>query len=142
MRQMLTLYRAHPSTARAAMAMIPTGEAAVRVMEGMLAILDVGGISPQAAAWFCDLAPEYVGWIAAEEAMWIERENSTAAGEDPDHAAIDEQLAAYFSSMPTDRFPHVAAMADVLTKGDGQDRFEFGIDVLLAGLAAVSHKYA
>jgi hypothetical protein len=139
---MLDLYRAHPGSARAAMAMIPTGESALRVMEGMLAILDAGGISPQAAAWFCDLAPEYVGSIAAEEAIWAARENSTAAGEAPDHTAIDEQLLAYFSSRPTDRFPRVAAMAVELTNGDGQDRFEFGIDVLLAGLAAVSDKYA
>ena len=29
-----------------------------------------------------------------------------------------------------------------MATGDGVDRFEFGIDVILAGLAAVSHKYA
>ena len=46
-----------------------------------------GGFSPQAAAWFCDLAAAYVGAIAYEEAIWTQRENSTKAGEKPDHEA-------------------------------------------------------
>ena len=28
-----------------------------------------------------------------------------------------------------------------MTAGDGDDRFEFGLDVLVAGLAAVSDRY-
>lgn len=141
MRQMLELYRTHPGSARAAMAIIPTGESSVRTMEGMLGILLRGGVSPQAAAWFCDLAPAYVGAIAVEEDIWAARENSTPAGEQPDHPAIDEQLSAYFSSLPADRFPLVTSLATVITRGDGTDRFEFGIDVIVAGLAAVSDNY-
>jgi len=141
MRQMLELYRAHPGSARAAMAIIPTGESSVRTMEGMLGILLAGGVTEQAAAWFCDLAPAYVGAIAVEEDIWRTRENSTPAGEDPDHPAIDEQLAGYFSSLPVDQFPLLTSLARVVTTGDGTDRFEFGIDVLVAGLGAVSEKY-
>jgi AcrR family transcriptional regulator len=142
MREMLELYRAHPGSARAAMAIIPTGTGALRAMEGMLAICLAGGISPQAAAWFCDLAPQYVGSVAVEEAIWIARTNSTPAGELPDHEAIDEQLREYFESLPADIYPMASSLARVLTAGDGTDRFEFGLDVIVAGLAAVSKKYA
>jgi len=34
------------------------------------------------------------------------------------------------------------ALAGVMVAGEGPERFEFGLDVLLAGLAAVSEKYA
>ncbi len=142
MREMLELYRAHPGSARAAMAIIPTGSGAIRATEGMLSICLAGGISPQAAAWFCDLAPQYVGSVAVEESIWIARANSTGPGEEPDHEAIDAQLTDYFQSLPADLYPLTSSMATVLTTGDGVDRFEFGIDVILAGLAAVSHKYA
>lgn len=140
-RDMLDLYRAHPGSARAAVGMIPTEMGAMRSMEGLLALCAAGGISPQAAAWFCDLAAMYVGAVAVEEAIWTQRQNSTSAGEEPDHGEIDAQLRAFMESLPTDRFPHVSSMAAVMVTGDGVDRFEFGLDVLLAGLAAVSEKY-
>jgi AcrR family transcriptional regulator len=141
LRDTLDLYRAHPGSARAAVAMIPTEMGAMRTMEGMLALCTAGGISPQAAAWFCDLSALYVGAIAVEEAIWIQRQNSTPAGEDPDHPAIDEQLRAYMESLPADRFPFVTSMAAVMVAGEGPERFEFGLDVLLAGLQVVSQKY-
>jgi len=141
LRDTLDLYRAHPGSARAAVAMIPTEMGAMRTMEGMLAICMAGGISPQAAAWFCDLSSLYVTSIAVEEAIWVERQNSPPAGEEPDHVAIDVQLRSFMESLPADRFPHVTSMAAVMVAGEGPERFEFGLDVLLAGLAAVSEKY-
>jgi AcrR family transcriptional regulator len=141
LRDTLALYRAHPGSARATLGMIPTGMGAMRTMEGMLAICAAGGISPQAAAWFCDLSALYVGAIGVEESIWIARENSAPAGEQPDHEALDEQLSALMASLPAGEFPFATAMARELTAGDGSDRFEFGLDVLLAGLRAVSEKY-
>ncbi|WP_156390911.1 MULTISPECIES: TetR/AcrR family transcriptional regulator [unclassified Nocardioides] len=141
MRDMLALYRRHPGSARAAIGMIPSGTGALRTMEGLLAICDAGGISPQASAWFCDLAAAYVSAIAVEEAIWVQRANSTPPGEEPDHPAIDEQLRAMMEALPAAEFPLVTSMAAVMTAGDGDDRFEFGIAVLVAGLRAVSDTY-
>jgi AcrR family transcriptional regulator len=140
LRDTLQLYRQHPGAARAAMGMIPTMDGGLGAAEGILAIALAGGVSPQAAAWFCDLAAAYVGAIAYEETIWIARENSSAAGKDPDHEAIDEQLREVMAGL-ADRFPLIHRYADEMTAGDGDERFEFGIDVLLAGLAAVSEKY-
>ena len=140
LRDTLQLFREHPGAARAAMGMIPTMDGGISAAQGILAIALSGGVSPQAAAWFCDLAAAYVGAIAYEETIWIARENSTAPGENPDHEAIDEQLRQVMEGM-ADRFPLIHRYAAEMTAGDGDERFEFGLDVLVNGLAAVSEKY-
>ena len=140
LRSTLQLYRQHPGSARAAMGMIPTMEGGLRAADGIMAICLAGDIAPQAAAWFCDLAAAYVGATAYEESIWTSRENSTAAGEEPDHQAIDEQLREVMASM-SERFPVMGRYAAEMTAGDGDDRFEFGIDVLVSGLAAASERY-
>ena len=115
MREMLELYRAHPGSARAAIAMIPTESGSVRAMEGMLAICLAGGISPQAAAWFCDLAPPYVASVAVEEAIWTERQNSTGAGRGARPPGDRRAAAASTSSrsLPT-RFPLLTSHGPVM----------------------------
>ncbi len=140
-RDMLQLFREHPGAARAAMGMIPSMEGGFRAAEGMMAIALAGGISPQAAAWFCDIGTLYVGSLAYEEVIWTQRENSTASGEPPDHEAIDAELKGYFDALPVDRFPLLRQYSAELTNGSEDERFEFGIDVLINGLAAVSEKY-
>jgi AcrR family transcriptional regulator len=140
LRQSLELFRAHPGSARAAMGVIPTMEGGLRAAEGMLAVALAGGAAPQAAAWFCDLAAAYVGAIAYEEAIWTQRENSTEAGVEADHEAIDEMLREHIEAMGN-RFPLMRQYAAEMSAGSGDDRFEFGIDVLVNGLAAVSEKY-
>src|SRR5262245_45434423 len=141
LRDTLALYRAHPGSARAAMGQVPTMEGTMRVAEGMMAICLAGGISPQAAAWMCDSASLFVSAIAYEESIWISRENSTKAGEEPDHGAIDEQMLQFWQQLPAAQFPMLAKYSAEMTNGDGEDRFEFGIDMLVSGLAAVSEKY-
>jgi len=140
LRDMLQLFRKHPGAARAAMGTIPTMEGGLGAAEGIMAIALAGGVSPQAAAWFCDLAAAYVGAIAYEETIWMARENSSGAGEPPDHEAIDEQLRDMMAGL-ADRFPLLHRYADELTAGDGDERFEFGVNVLVGGLAAVSDSY-
>jgi AcrR family transcriptional regulator len=141
LRETLAVYRAHPGAARAAMGQVPTREGTMRVAEAMMAIALAGGISPQAAAWFCDTASLYVGALAYEESIWLARENSTEAGAKPDHATIDAELTAFWDTLPPDQFPLLIRYASEMTSGDGDVRFEFGIDLLVSGLAAVSEKY-
>ena len=113
----------------------------MRAAEGILAICIAGGVSPQAAAWFCDLAALYVSAIGYEESLWTQRENSTKAGEEADHEALDRRLMAFFEALPPDVFPLMTRYVTEMTNGDGDDRFEFGLDVLISRLAAVSEKY-
>jgi AcrR family transcriptional regulator len=142
LRQMRDLYREHPGSARAAMAQIPTMEGSMRAAEGIMAICVAGGIAPQAAAWMCDLAALYVSAVGYEEALWVQRQNSTPSGEDPDHEAIDADMVAAWTHLPPELFPLLTRYSAELTSGDPHDRFEFAIDVLVAGLAAVSPKHS
>jgi AcrR family transcriptional regulator len=135
-------FRAHPGTARAAMGMIPTGEGTGRMVNAIMAICLAGGVPPQAAAWFCDLLAAYVCVVAYEESLWIARINSTPAGQPADHQQLDQQLADFFRQLPEDRFPMLVRYATQITAGDGEDRFGFGIDVLVAGLAAMAARQA
>jgi AcrR family transcriptional regulator len=141
LRDALEVYRAHPGSARAAMGTIPTREGGLTAAESMLAVCVAGGITPQAASWFCDFASLYVGAVAYEESIWAERENTTIAGEPADHKALDEQLAAYFANLPRSEFPFMSAFARVMTHGESSERFEFAIEVMLAGLVASSERY-
>ena len=143
LRDCLGLYRAHPGTARAAMGMIPTQEGGLRIAEGMLAICVKGGVSPQAAAWFCDIGALFVCAVAYEEQIWTQRmpEASGADGLQEVHEDFDVQLTDAFAQLPAHLFPFVTGLARELTAGDGDDRFEFGLDLLVSGLAAASERY-
>lgn len=139
LRDMLALYRAHPGSARAAVATIPTMEGGLRVADGVMAVLLAGGIHPQAAAWFVDLAALYVSAIGAEESIWADRHKAaSAAGTPVAQEEVVEEIHRIFRTLPPDAYPALAAHAGEMTTGDGDERFEFGLDVLLAGLEAVS----
>ncbi len=135
----LAAYRAHPGSGRAALATIPTEHGALQVADGLMAILLAGGIHPQAAAWFCDLAALYVSAIAAEESIWIDRAKAAAAGgHEITETDVIAQLHELYAALPASVYPMLSAHAEAMTSGDGQSRFEFGLDILLAGLEAVS----
>lgn len=145
LRDTLDLYRAHPGSARATLGAIPTMEGTMRIAEGLMAIMIAGGVSEQAAAWFCDLSALYVGAVAYEESIWAQREAPQDGGHDGrgelDHEAMDAELRGFFESLPADRYPLLTSLAAVMTTGGGDERFEFALDVLVGGLAAVSHRY-
>lgn len=139
MRDTLSAYRQHPGSARAALATIPRYDGGLRVAERVMAILFAGGIAPQAAAWFADLSALYVSAIAAEESVWVERAKAQAEhGETFTEEDVVTQIRALFESLPAAEFPILSGHADAMTAGDGEARFEFGLDVLVAGLEVVS----
>ncbi|HET6625480.1 MAG TPA: TetR/AcrR family transcriptional regulator [Nocardioidaceae bacterium] len=141
MRDTLAAYRQYPGAARATMAIIPTELGALRSAEGMLALCKAGGLTDQVAAWACDLLSLYVGAVAVEESIWAERTRAAGrAGAEVDEQLVVDQVRAYFESLPADRFPLVSAMAVAMTTGDGEDRFEFALSVLLSGMRAVSEQ--
>jgi len=42
-----------------------------------------------------------------------------------------------FQSLPAEHFPLLSAMAETMTSGSGDDRFRFGVDLLVGGLRAL-----
>lgn len=130
-RTALELMQAYPGVARAAIGNVPIGPNAVRTMETLLGYLRAGGLPDHVIAGASDLLPLYVTAVAYEQSIRARDGES-----EPDVAA---QLSAYFAALPPDRFPHMVAMAEILAEvGDDVDPFEFGLDVLVSGLAAVA----
>jgi AcrR family transcriptional regulator len=124
---------AHADVARVALANIPLGPNALRVSERMLAIMVAGGVPPQAAAWFLDRMSLYIVAEAYEGTLW-----ELPEGFDPetDREALVAPLKQYMASLPVEHFPTIVAHVDEMTSGDSGERFLFGLDLLLDGLAA------
>jgi AcrR family transcriptional regulator len=136
-REMRQVFTRHRDLARASFARIPLGENALRGSEWMIAVMRAGGLADQVIAYACDLLPLYVMSIAYEESLFM-GEGLTAE----DVHGFVARMRDYFAGLPIDRFPNVVALADELTAGEGGDvRFEFGLDVLIRGLSAVSRSY-
>jgi AcrR family transcriptional regulator len=134
MREMLRALRSTPGVARAAIGAVPLGESALRTSECLLGILKAGGLPDQAAAWAVDLIPLYVTAVAFEEDV-----QRVADWTPEDVERFIDGLRSYFASLPADRFPLTVALAGALTAGSsGDERFEFGIAVITAGLASLA----
>lgn len=120
--------------ARAVLASVPSGPNALRMSEGMLAIMLAGGVPPQTAAWFLDRLFLYIVSDVYENSLHLAK----SGGEQSKQEYFEEftdQLTEYYGNLPADRFPNLRAQAKVLTTGDGAKRFEFGLDLFLDGLA-------
>jgi len=76
----------------------------------------------------------FVGGFADEESLRV-----PALG---DEAAGAAQLRDYFRSLPADEFPTLVALADELTAGDEDARFEFALDLLVSGLETMAARWA
>jgi AcrR family transcriptional regulator len=129
----------HPGIARAVLGTVPTSEKAMAAADALLGILLAGDLHPQVAAWACDLLPLYVSAISFEESIRARDADGQPLAQQ--EAEFVEQLHAFFASLPPEQFPNLTAHADVLTAGSGDDRFEFGMSVLVAGLEAVSKSW-
>jgi len=124
---------AHRDLARAALATIPLGEGALRFSDRMIAIMRLGNLPEQVIAYGSDLLFLYATATAFEQALYAEH-MTTEDGE-----RYIAEIGEYFASLPADRFPNIVALAGPLVGGSGEgERFEFGLDVLVAGLAAYS----
>jgi AcrR family transcriptional regulator len=123
----------HADVARVALANIPLGPNALRVSERMLGVMVAGGVPAQAAAWFLDRMSLYIVAEAYEGTLW---EMPEGFNPETDRDAFVEPLRQYFRSLPVDQFPALVANVDEMTSGDKDERFLFGLDLLLDGLAA------
>ncbi len=128
-------YRAmvrHPGIAAVSLAHIPTGPNALRCSEGMLAIMVAGALTPLVAGLAVDFITMYTTAVAYEETLWWDR----AHRDDPtiSEGSVVAQARDYFASLPVEQFPLLTSMVDELTSGDSDARFQFGLDMIVAGL--------
>jgi TetR/AcrR family transcriptional regulator, tetracycline repressor protein len=126
----------HPGLAELSFGRIPLGPNAVRYFEWHLSVLRAGGLPDRVAALAGDLIYLYVDSFSFEECVGV----PPPSGEGSSPADFIGELRAYLASLPADRFPNITELADALTTGGSDERFEFGLDILVAGLAAHARK--
>jgi AcrR family transcriptional regulator len=129
--QMRDQYLRYPGISRAAYAMAPADREIVRVSEGMLALLLAGGVAPQAAAWAIDALLLYVAAYCLEMSIMEQRK----VHDDADWVVDTDELRSRLSALPAEAFPHTVRYATELTAGQGHDRFDFTVDLMIDGLA-------
>jgi AcrR family transcriptional regulator len=121
----------HRDIARATLGVVPVGPNALTIVNAILGLLRAGGVSDRVAALSVDILALYFGAVSYEESLEASDKHAGADGE-----IYHEQLRDFFGALPADRFPHLSAMAAALTTGDGDERFEFGLDLLVRGIAS------
>ncbi|WP_158885133.1 TetR/AcrR family transcriptional regulator [Amycolatopsis anabasis] len=124
-------YLKYPGISRAVLAMAPTDLEIVRVSEGMLAILLAGGVAPQAAAWASDGLLLYVAAYCLETSIADQR----SAQGDAVWVRDRDELLRRFTALPAETFPHTTRHAAEITAGEGHDRFDFTLALMIDGLA-------
>ena len=133
-RETRRLLQRHRDAAQISMGRIPAGPESLPVLERYLAVLAAAGLPPRVIAYAADMFALYVGGFAFEESLRV-----PPLG---DASASTAQLADYYRSLPPDAFPTLVGLADDLTAGDADERFEFGLELLVRGLEAMVAKRA
>ncbi|GAA0944923.1 TetR/AcrR family transcriptional regulator [Nonomuraea longicatena] len=133
----LRILAQYGDVARIAVANVPTGPNALRVGEWMMGLLVGAGMSPREASFAVDRLALYITADAFEGSQHFAR--MRAAGVTDPGAYMEEfatRIADYYRTLPADRFPHLTGYVEEMTAGDGDARFEFGLDLLITGMEA------
>lgn len=131
-RQMRALMHSHRDVARISLGRIPSPQLIARFAEWQFQLLKPVGLPDRVIALAGDLVALYVGAYTFEESLGL----ASPTGEDLPPDQIVGMIRDYLVHLPADRFPHTIAAADVLLGETPEDRFEFGLDVLIRGLAS------
>jgi AcrR family transcriptional regulator len=126
-------YRAmlsHNDAVRLSIGRPPVGPNTLRIVEWMLALMRGAGIPDQPAAYFGNILGRYL------DASVLEDTRAVSAGDDRSHDAVVGMMDEYWSRLPADRFPNITALAGTTFAEDTHALFEFGLDLLVRGLAA------
>ena len=121
-RQVYRLMLSHKDLVRLSIGHIPVGPNMLRVMEWTLGLLRGAGIPDLAAGYAGDMLGRYLDASVLE----------ATAAHGPDPALVG----GYFASLSPEEFPNLTAMSAEMFRGSDDDRFEFGLDLLVKGLAA------
>ena len=126
-RAMLAAYRRHRGVAALTLGRVAVTPGLLAAGERILAEVRSAGMPDQVAAFVRDLGGLYAGAIASElDVAPLARPGQESLA----------QFTAWMTSLPADRFPNTRELADLLAAGSIEDRFEWGLDVLVRGLAS------
>jgi hypothetical protein len=110
---------------------VPTAPQTLAAAEVLTGVLRAGGLTDRVVALGFDQLVLYVSASAYEAGLYRKT----------DPAELQRYWAgirAFYASIPPGRYPVLTAIAPDMTGADDDERFEFGLDLIIAGLEAVS----
>ncbi|MGD0809788.1 MAG: TetR/AcrR family transcriptional regulator C-terminal domain-containing protein [Acidimicrobiales bacterium] len=128
----------HRDVARISFGRVPTGPQMALLTEWLFTLLQPVGIPDRAIAYIGDVAGLYVGAFCFEESLGV----SSPTGEDLPPEQIVEMFRGYMQSLPAERFPRTLASLDLIFEFNPEDRFEFGLDLMISGLEKYAERAA
>jgi hypothetical protein len=128
--EMLRVMKRYRDIARLSLGRIPMGPTLALTKEWVFELLRPVGIPDRIIGYLGDLMGLYIGAYAFEESLGL----ASPTGEVlPPHEII-ALFRDYILSLPPDRFPHTLSAVDALFSGGPEERFEFGLDIVVRGL--------
>lgn len=118
----------HPTLIGVAVRRPPRGEATFRGIDAGLAVLLSAGLSEEDAAYGYQAVLFYALGLAVLEAPFAATPDGGAEQQARTHQALAE--------LPAEQYPNVAATVEHLYGPDLQGQFDYGLRLLIAGLAA------
>jgi AcrR family transcriptional regulator len=131
LRDLRDILASHTDAALAGLGRVPTAPQTLAAAEVLVGVLRAGGLSDRVIALGFDQLVLYVSASAYEAGLYRRA----------DPAEIERYFAgvhAFYAALPPARYPVLTAIAQDMTGPDADDRFEFGLNVLIAGLEAAS----
>jgi AcrR family transcriptional regulator len=119
----------HRDIVRISIGRIPLGPNALEYSERVLAILRAGGLPDELAVIGHHLLIATINGFTLDESGYPE---ATEADWEEGMKAVR----AYMSTLPEERFPNLAEVADQFTAANNDERFDLLLDIFVAGLAA------
>jgi AcrR family transcriptional regulator len=116
----------YPGIARVPLANVPTGPNATRVADHMLGLLRAGGVDDRSAAWFVDVISLYINAASYETSIYVEEGRA--------EENVDEEIRESFAQLSPAEYPNIMSLLPLLTSGDGEQRFAFGLQLMINGL--------
>jgi AcrR family transcriptional regulator len=128
----LDMFTAYPGIARVGLeAVVPAGPNALVYGEAVLAVFRAGGLPDRTAVFAFDTLSLWCAAFAYE--LGAVR---TGEFDEEKIAARGKDIGAYMAARPA-QFPNLLGVGSILSDAKAEDRFEFAIDVFLAGLVGV-----
>jgi AcrR family transcriptional regulator len=125
----------HRDAALAGLGRIPTSPQTLAAAEVMVATLRLGGLSDRVVALGLDQLILYVSACAFEDSLMEQSEMDPA-----EVRRYYEEVHTFYEALPSAQFPVLASIAPEMTTANGDERFEFGLQAMVAGLEAMSRR--
>jgi hypothetical protein len=99
----------------------------MRSADHVLGLLRAGGVDESSAAWFVDVVFLFVNAAAFETSIYV-------AEHGDERGAHHDEVHETFGQLDPAQYPNMAALMPMLVSGDGDQRFAFGIRLMINGL--------